>query len=295
MSNSVEKNQSIGYTLFAHGARKDSDGLYYCRAMNGIDGSEYLFCEDCPLCVGFQLGDRGDRFPECRYYDLDKGVSDYLPPEIQKNRIDGLILAGLTGEFPEYLPEDEQGRYFILIERAIRFAAKAHKGTMRKGSHLPYIVHPMETMMLVARMTDDIEVIAAAALHDVVEDTPCTTSDVERLFGKRVAELVGLESENKREAQSRESTWRIRKEENLAREEEAPREAKLIMLADKISNIRATARDFRENGRAIWNKFNMKDPAEQEWYYRSVAKVLSELSDLPLYREYVTLLDEVFS
>ena len=43
MSNSVEKNQSIGYTLFAHGARKDSDGLYYCRAMNGIDGSEYLF------------------------------------------------------------------------------------------------------------------------------------------------------------------------------------------------------------------------------------------------------------
>ncbi len=294
MSNAVGKNQNVTYSLFAHGARKDADGLYYCRAMNGIDASDYVLCNDCPLCVGFQISDRGDRYPECLYYDLNKGISDYLPPEEQKKRMEGLIAAKLTSEFPEYLPGDSQGNYFILIERAICFAALAHKGACRKGSHLPYIVHPIETMMLVARMTDDMEVIAAAALHDVVEDTPFTVSDIRRMFGKRVADLVSFESENKREGQPKDSTWRVRKEENLAREKEAPREAKLIMLADKISNIRATARDYRENGDKIWDKFNMKDPAEQEWYYRSVAEVLSELSDLPYYQEYLALLDEVF-
>ena len=57
-----------------------------------------------------------------------------------------------------------------MIQKAAVFAAKAHEGMMRKGSKIPYIYHPMEVALIVAQMTDDPEVIAAAYLHDVIED-----------------------------------------------------------------------------------------------------------------------------
>ena len=148
--------------------------------------------------------------------------------------------------------------------------------------------------MICRNLTDDMDVVAAAALHDVVEDTDRTIRDIEDEFGTRIAALVGLESENKREGQPKSETWRIRKTENLERERTAPIEAKMIMLADKLSNMRSTVSDYRKSGDAIWNKFNMTDPAEQEWYYRSVAEVLSDLSDTPEYAEYLGMLDEVF-
>ncbi|MCR5098087.1 MAG: HD domain-containing protein [Lachnospiraceae bacterium] len=183
---------------------------------------------------------------------------------------------------------------FLVEEQAIRYAAQAHRGTFRKGSGLPYIVHPMEVMMICKNLSDDPDVIAAAALHDVVEDTPHTLRDLEEAFGTRIAALVGLESENKREDQPKSDTWKIRKHENLERERTAPIEAKMIMLADKVSNMRATVSDYLEGTGDIWSKFNMKDPGEQEWYYRSVAQVLSDLSDTPEYAEYVRMLDMVF-
>ena len=148
--------------------------------------------------------------------------------------------------------------------------------------------------MLVASMTTDNEVIAAAALHDVVEDTSYTLEDIREQFGERIALFVAHESENKREGQPKGETWKIRKQEQLEKVVGVPREAKMIMLADKLSNMRASQRDFRKIGKDIWNKFNMTDEAEQSWYYHTVAKVLSELSDTPCYQEYVSILTEVF-
>ena len=84
-----------------------------------------------------------------------------------------------------------------MIKEAARFAAKAHEGAVRKGSHLPYIVHPMEVAMVVSAMTDDVEVIAAAYLHDVIEDANVTYEKLKETFGTRVADLVQTESEDK--------------------------------------------------------------------------------------------------
>ena len=67
-----------------------------------------------------------------------------------------------------------------MIQKAAVFAAKAHEGMMRKGSRIPYIYHPMEVALIVAQMTDDPEVIAAAYLHDVLEDTSVTPEELER-------------------------------------------------------------------------------------------------------------------
>ena len=67
-----------------------------------------------------------------------------------------------------------------MIDRAIAFAVKAHEGQPRKGTDIPYIFHPIEVGMIVSRITDDAEVIAAAVLHDTVEDCASVTLDVIR-------------------------------------------------------------------------------------------------------------------
>ena len=82
-----------------------------------------------------------------------------------------------------------------LLDRAIEFAVRAHSGTERRGKGFPYIVHPMEAMAIVATMSADQELLAAAALHDVVEDTGVSLDEIRSQFGDRVAMLVRTESD----------------------------------------------------------------------------------------------------
>lgn len=179
-------------------------------------------------------------------------------------------------------------------EEYLKFAIEAHSGAKRKGSNIPYITHPMEVSLIVMQMTDESEVIGASLLHDVVEDTEYTLNDIKERFGDRVAELVSYESENKRPGLPAENTWKIRKEEFLQHLTEAPIEVKMISLADKLSNMRAMLKDYEAMGENLWNKFNMKDPVEQEWYYRTVAEVTSELKNQEPWQEYSELCDKLF-
>ena len=103
-----------------------------------------------------------------------------------------------------------------IVSEAIAFAVKAHEGMRRKKSESPYILHPMEAAVIVGTMTDDQNLIAAAALHDVVEDAGVTIEEIEKSFGRRVRELVESETEDKRADLPPADTWRIRKEESLA-------------------------------------------------------------------------------
>ena len=102
-----------------------------------------------------------------------------------------------------------------LVSEAVAFAVKAHDGMRRKKSTAPYILHPMEAAGIVGTMTDDQSIIAAAALHDVVEDAGVSIEEVGEKFGERVKELVGSETEDKRADLPPTDTWRIRKEESL--------------------------------------------------------------------------------
>ena len=89
-----------------------------------------------------------------------------------------------------------------MIQRAAEFAARVHEGALRKGSNMPYIVHPKEVAMIVSVMTKEPEVVAAAYLHDVIEDAGVTYQELEDKFGSLVAELVRAESEDKTAAQA---------------------------------------------------------------------------------------------
>ena len=82
-----------------------------------------------------------------------------------------------------------------LLDRAIVFAVRAHAGTERRGKGFPYIVHPMEAVEIVATMTTDQELLAAAALHDTVEDTDVTVEQIRAEFGDRIALLVASETD----------------------------------------------------------------------------------------------------
>lgn len=181
------------------------------------------------------------------------------------------------------------------FEKAVRFALRAHRGQKRKRDSSPYIIHPLEVATIAATMTDDDDVLSAAVLHDTVEDTAVTAEDILRSFGKRVAYLVAMETENKRESERPEDTWLIRKEESLQElRESGDRGAKIVWLSDKLANMRSFARIKRAEGGNIWKSFHNSDPEKQKWYYTSVLELTEELRDFPAWQEYKNLLNEVF-
>lgn len=182
-----------------------------------------------------------------------------------------------------------------LVSEAIAFAVKAHDGMRRKKSQSPYILHPMEAAVIVGTMTDDQNLIAAAALHDVVEDTSVTIEEIEEKFGARVKELVTAETEDKRDHLPPEDTWRIRKEESLnelSKTEDIG--VLMVWIGDKLANMRAIYRDFKVEGSNIWQKFNQKDESQQAWYYRSIVKLTERLSEYSAWIEFKTLTELVF-
>jgi (p)ppGpp synthase/HD superfamily hydrolase len=182
-----------------------------------------------------------------------------------------------------------------LASEAIAFAVKAHDGMRRKKSDAPYILHPMEVAVIVGTMTDDQSLIAAAALHDVVEDAGIDINEIEARFGKRVRELVGSETEDKRADIPPSETWRIRKEESLAVLKNTDDIGVLMLwLGDKLSNMRSIYRIHKAEGDAMWQSFNQSNVSEQAWYYRSIARHTARLSHTSAWIEYNTLTELVF-
>lgn len=183
-----------------------------------------------------------------------------------------------------------------IFDEAIRFATNAHSGMYRKDSKTPYMLHPMEAAAIAGSMTNDINVLAAALLHDTVEDTAVTLEDIKDHFGSRIAELVKSETEDKREELPPDMTWQIRKEESI--EELRNTDdigVKILWLSDKLSNMRSFYRIHNERGDELWQDFNQTDPAKQFWYYNTIAELLSDLKGFEAWQEYRWLINKVFN
>lgn len=179
-----------------------------------------------------------------------------------------------------------------LLNHAIVFATNAHAGQMRKGTTLPYIVHPLEAVSIVATVTDDPEMLAAAVLHDVVEDTDATIEDIRHEFGDRVATLVTADTNAPKGSNY---NWRDRKQAAIERLTAASHDSKVVALGDKLSNLRAIAIDYGKHGETLWQRFNAPGGrSDIAWYYRGLATALSELKDTAPYREYLALLTKTF-
>jgi len=178
-----------------------------------------------------------------------------------------------------------------MIEKAKIFATKAHLGQTRKNSDVPYITHPIRVAERLEMAGCSKELIAAAYLHDAVEDTDVTLKDIQEAFGPRVAEIVAAHTEDKSKS------WQERKQHTIDTLKNAEKDVKYLIIADKLDNILGLEKDLKEKGDAIWEKFNA-GPEKQKWYNENIVKNmyvgLGEKDTPDYFREYEEAVKRVF-
>lgn len=177
------------------------------------------------------------------------------------------------------------------LEEAIQFAVRNHAGQFRKGTLLPYIVHPLETLQILYSMRADTNLLIAGVLHDAIEDTPATETEIRALFGDDVADLVTAHSEDKSKS------WIERKSHAIKELEKSGKRLKMLVMADKVSNLRSMMADYKRIGNALWERFNA--PCDkQAWYYSGIQDALSNMQKFPdcadVYWEMVGLYKDLF-
>jgi len=161
-------------------------------------------------------------------------------------------------EFRRAVPAETAAK----VGEAVRFATAWH-GDQRRPTGAPYLDHLLEALEVLVRGADvkDPDVLCAAVLHDVVEDTPCTLEQVSAAFGPKVAELVGwvtipTPSPGQKKAEV--------KEAYLRRLPHAPAQARLVKLADRASNVQ-TLRNLA--------------PDRQRYYFAQTVTYIVPLAD----------------
>ena len=151
-----------------------------------------------------------------------------------------------------------------LLLRALAFAAHKHRHQRRKDAEAsPYINHPiaLAEVLTAEGGVADVDVLAAALLHDTIEDTQTTPAELEQEFGPRIA-AIGLEVTDNKMLKKH-----IRKKMQVEHAARASREAKLVKLADKICNLR----DVAERPPARW------DMARRREYFEWAKRVIDKL------------------
>lgn len=177
-----------------------------------------------------------------------------------------------------------------LIDSAIEVAAKAHGEQKRKGTDIPYIVHPFSVGILLSQLNCSDEVIAAGILHDTLEDTAITLEFIRKNFGERVASIVKGCSEVDKSL-----PWEERKNHTIEFLKTASMDVRLVICADKLHNIRTMAYDYNKIGDRVWERFK-RGKEKQEWYYRQLVESLKVESENESYLKLFKLLkDEVES
>jgi hypothetical protein len=193
-----------------------------------------------------------------------------------------------------------------LLEAAIRLAAQGHYHQFRKRSPsdgccegsivdplppdcIPYITHLMGSMAILARLGAPDEVLAAALLHDYLEDVPDPDGHqtIRSAVGDRVLELVLAVTEQKPADSDDTETWEERKREQIDRMGDMPDEAVLIKTADLLHNVQSLISDLAatDQQRTVWQRLNA-GPDRQLWYFSSVLEAArARLGDHPLVHE----------
>jgi (p)ppGpp synthase/HD superfamily hydrolase len=182
------------------------------------------------------------------------------------------------------------------FDRAMARASALHRGQVRKSTDVPYISHPMAVASLVLEHHGTEAQAVAALLHDCLEDTSLTADELRSEFGDDVAEIVVACTDTAEGTDPHaKPPWRPRKEAYLAHLADAPAEALLVVAADKLHNARSIASDHARIGDALWERFNARDPADHEWYFRSlVASLRGRLPGHPLVEQLAVTVDGIW-
>lgn len=192
--------------------------------------------------------------------------------------------------------------YSEQIDQALALAALVHQRQQRKGSAVPYLIHPVQVGWIVAHHGYGEELVVTGLLHDVLEDAcwedaaldeavrstfpsedssetaslplrPFLEQWIARRFGAQVLEWLAVLSERKTDARGQRRAWHERKAEQLVRLDQAAPEALVVKAADLIHNLRTTLWDVQTAGLAVFARFNAGG-ADQLEHYASVVQVV---------------------
>lgn len=164
-----------------------------------------------------------------------------------------------------------------LVKGALEQARSAHAGQTRNGSGgMPYVEHPIAVAALLDENGFGDEVLAAALLHDVVEDSETTLDELRLLFGEPVAGMVGALSDD----ESLDS-YRERKAEHRERVAAADGEALAIYGADKLTNVRTLRAAYEAEGDAVREEFKVPIELKTEIWEADLALLREKAPELP--------------
>lgn len=180
-----------------------------------------------------------------------------------------------------------------MINEAIHFATVCHQKQTRKGTDIPYILHCLEAGTIAASLTNqdgqiDTDVVAAAILHDTIEDAHISYRTLKKAFNANIAYLVNFQSEDKSKP------WVDRKQHTIdLLQNNTSKAIEIAMLSDKLSNIRSIFKEYQIKKIQLWEKFNAGKEL-QHWYYNAIADSLSQVKDTAEYKEFRELISAVF-
>jgi (p)ppGpp synthase/HD superfamily hydrolase len=177
------------------------------------------------------------------------------------------------------------------LDAALAFSARAHRTQVRKGSDVPYIIHPVHVAMILVAHGFDEDLAIAGLLHDTVEDCGVSLDEIAAAFGADVASLVDSVSEQKTDDGGGRRPWRVRKQGQLDHLAKADARSAALKGADALHNASSTLADLRAHGPAVWQRFNASRE-DSLWYYGEVARLVHErLGDHSLARELLDTVD----
>ncbi len=172
--------------------------------------------------------------------------------------------------------------------KASRFAAVAHGLKERKGKQVAYISHPMAVALLLQKAGADEDVVIAGILHDTIEDTDVTYEDIEREFGKDVADMVNHVTE-----QDKSRSWVERKQKALEHVSEMSEEAVMVKSADVLHNMTEQLEDYKIAGDSMFENFNAGKQQQLERYEKLVKALEDRYPQNPLLPELHTIFTEL--
>lgn len=176
------------------------------------------------------------------------------------------------------------------VKKALYFAAQKHHGQFRKGGSVPFIVHPFLVGYCVSEYSKDEDVIAAAFLHDVIEDCGISMDFLEKEFNGRIAGMVDEVS-----LLGKYKNWKEKKEAYLLKIKQASVEALIIVGVDKMNNMQAYF-EFKKNRTQEVSSFFGGTHEEYRWYYKTVADILkSKLGEHPIVKDYTRFMNSFFN
>lgn len=176
-------------------------------------------------------------------------------------------------------------------EKARRFAINAHNGQVRKSEmDKPLVFHSIEVAKILEEYGLDDNVVAAGYLHDVVEDTKYTIEFILEKFGLDIAKLVNGASEPDKSL-----SWEERKMHTIKTAKDLSLRNKLLICADKISNLESLLLLFSKTGVRDFSAFKRGEEA-QKWYYTSIYEslVFNEDKNHPMFKRLKEVIDVLF-